>query len=196
MCSIDAPPAAYRQLPALARASIAARLQDPSVGSRLASLLPENIDPALMEPRASFVTLTEAEQLRGCIGSLEARRPLALDVMHNAIGAAFRDPRFLPLNADEFDAIHISVSVLSPLQAMQARDVAQLLNALRPGKDGLLLGTADGRHRATFLPSVWQQLPQPADFVGRLLQKAGLPADYHGPIRAERYTVSEHREAV
>lgn len=114
--------------------------------------------------------------LRGCVGTLEASEPLAVAVADSAVGAAFRDPRFPALEAGELAQVHISISVLDRPQALPARDRAQLLSALRPGRDGLIL--EHGTHRATFLPQVWEQLPDPADFIARLLEKAGLPADY------------------
>lgn len=141
----------------------------------------------LRAPRATFVTLHEDGELRGCIGTLEAYRPLVEDVANNAFSAAFRDPRFEPLHTDEFPRLDIHISVLGLPQPMKFRDEADLLAQLRPGIDGLIL-TASG-HRGTFLPSVWESLPHPEDFLRHLKRKAGLPAYYWSPeIQVQRYT--------
>ena len=150
-------------------------------------------------PGASFVTLTSGRApggaLRGCIGSLEARRPLREDVEANAVSAALHDPRFAPLSARELDDTVVEVSVLSAPAALPAADEAELLARLRPGVDGVVL-SACGR-RATFLPQVWEQLPDPADFLARLRRKAGLPADYWGrDVVVETYTVTAWQEAA
>lgn len=150
-------------------------------------------------PGASFVTLTSGRApggaLRGCIGSLEARRPLRADVEANAVAAALHDPRFAPLTARELDDTVVEVSVLSAPAALPAADEAELLARLRPGVDGVVL-SACGR-RATFLPQVWEQLPDPADFLARLRRKAGLPADYWGrDVVVETYTVTAWQEAA
>ena len=149
--------------------------------------------PWLDEPGATFVTLTQAGALRGCIGSLEASRPLALDVRENALAAAFRDPRFKPLTAAEFPAVAIEVSLLSALEPLPLEDERALREQLRPGVDGLVLDF--GHHRGTFLPQVWEQLPDPADFLLNLKRKAGLPPDFWEPgMRLSRYTVTQWRE--
>ena len=141
----------------------------------------------LRVPRATFVTLEENGELRGCIGTLEAHRPLVADVADNAFNAAFRDPRFPPLMSEELDSLDIHISVLSPPAPMHFCDEADLLAQLRPGIDGLIL-TASG-HRGTFLPSVWVSLPKAEDFLRHLKRKAGLAADFWSPeIRVERYT--------
>lgn len=140
---------------------------------------PLNLDavPApLRETGACFVTLNKAGRLRGCIGSPEARQPLARDVSENAYRAAFRDPRFAPLAADEADALNIHISVLSAARPMTFSDEADLLAQLRPGRDGLIIG--DKGRRALFLPSVWAQLPDPHMFLNHLRAKAGLAADH------------------
>jgi AmmeMemoRadiSam system protein A len=124
---------------------------------------------------ASFVTLTIDGQLRGCIGSIEPRRPLALDVQENALGAAFRDPRFPPLSRRELDDVHIEVSVLTIPQSLAYHDSGDLLTKLRPHVDGVIIQR--GWHRATFLPQVWEKLATPREFVGSLCLKAGLPSD-------------------
>lgn len=141
---------------------------------------------ALQAPGASFVTLHEHQQLRGCIGSLEPHQALALDVADNAFNAAFRDSRFTPLCADEFDALELDISLLTPAEELQFDSEQDLLRQLNPGKDGLILA-APG-HRGTFLPVVWESLPEPRAFLRHLKQKAGLPADYwSAQIQVQRY---------
>lgn len=130
----------------------------------------------LLSPGASFVTLTKGGQLRGCIGSLEAIRPLLEDVAHNAYSAALHDPRFNPVEVEELAAVELSISVLTEPQAVVAESEVQLLAALQPGIDGVII--EEGRHRATYLPSVWAQLPDPVDFVRELKRKAHLPTTY------------------
>lgn len=130
----------------------------------------------LTEKRASFVTLQLNGQLRGCIGSLEAYQPLVKDIAHNAYAAAFSDPRFSPLTAAEFAQIDIHLSILSKPQPLPCNSEADLLAKLRPGIDGLII-EASGQ-RATFLPSVWESLSSPNDFVHHLKLKAGLPVNY------------------
>ncbi len=117
--------------------------------------------------------------MRGCIGSLEASQPLATAVADAAHGAAFRDPRFARLQAHELDDISIEISVLSAMEPLPVSNRAELLAALQPLHDGLLL--QEGQLRATFLPQVWRQLPDPDDFFNHLLTKAGLPVGYWSP---------------
>ena len=141
----------------------------------------------LMLQRSSFVTLTADAQLRGCIGSLEAHRPLADDVCHNAWAAAFRDPRFPPVSAAELPGMDIQVSVLSEAELLQFQSEDVLSGMLRPGIDGLII--EDKSSRGTFLPSVWESLPDPGDFLQHLKLKAGLPAGYWSDtVRVWRYT--------
>ncbi len=130
----------------------------------------------LLLPGASFVTLTKGGQLRGCIGSLEAIRPLLEDVAHNAYSAALHDPRFNPVEVEELAAVELSISVLTEPQTVVAESEAQLLASLEPGVDGVII--EEGHHRATYLPSVWTQLPDPVDFIRELKRKAHLPAAY------------------
>jgi AmmeMemoRadiSam system protein A len=173
------------KLLALARAAIAVGRDAPWLGPDLAGL-----PPALRAPGASFVTLHRHGELRGCIGSLEPHRPLAEDVAGNARAAAFMDPRFPPVGRDEVAGLELEISVLSPLTPLAAASEAELLAALRPGTDGLVL--VEGARRATFLPAVWRQLPEPRSFLAHLKHKAGLPADHWSPaIRFLRYTVEE-----
>lgn len=151
------------------------------------AVAPENYSPALRDAGAAFVTLHQTGQLRGCIGSLEARQALVLDVADNAWAAAFRDPRFPPVTSDDIAELDIHISVLSPATPMQFESEADLLAQVRPGVDGLVL-EASGR-RGTFLPSVWEQLPRPEEFLQHLKLKAGLPADYwSATLRISRYT--------
>lgn len=136
---------------------------------------------------ASFVTLHRHGELRGCIGSLEAHQPLLEDVAHNAFAAAFSDPRFPPLKESEMSDLEIHISLLSPARPMAFQSETDLLQQLRPGVDGLVL--EEGRHRGTFLPSVWEQLPAPELFLRHLKQKAGLPPDYWSDtLQVSRYT--------
>lgn len=156
-------------LPPLARAAIAARLglgEPPAITA---------LDARLLAPGASFVTLELADRLRGCVGSLEALRPLADDVRSNAVAAAFEDPRFPPLTEDELPGIGLEVSVLGPLVEIRARDQEELSPQLRPGVDGVVLAVGD--RRATFLPQVWRSLPDPVEFVDHLRRKAGIGDD-------------------
>ena len=147
----------------------------------------------LLQPGATFVTLTENGQLRGCIGTLEARRPLGEDVCANARAAAFRDPRFTPLNRDEFTRIHIEVSLLTPAQQISFTDEEDALRQLRPDIDGVILEA--GQRRATFLPQVWESLSEPRQFMAELKHKAGLPHDYwNNGIKLSCYTVQKWKE--
>lgn len=149
--------------------------------------------PELAKPGATFVTLTQQGQLRGCIGSLEAHRALATDVAENAIAAAFRDPRFAPLRTDELSRTRVEVSLLAPAEPFIVIDEADALKRLRPGIDGLIL--SHGLHRATFLPQVWEALPEPQRFMAQLKLKAGLPADFWDDrIALARYTVQKWTE--
>ncbi len=140
----------------------------------------------LTREAASFVTLKTAGSLRGCIGTLEAVRPLIEDVNINAFAAAFRDPRFPPLTEEELDELDISISVLSSPEAMSFRSEQDLLDQLRAGIDGLIL--EEGHHRGTFLPAVWESLPEPQSFFRQLKLKAGLRADHwSSTLRVFRY---------
>lgn len=144
----------------------------------------------LQEYGATFVTLTRCGQLRGCIGSLQAHRPLVEDVCRNACAAAFQDPRFAPLGRDELESVCCEVSLLSPAEPIAFKDEKDALAQLRPGMDGVILEY--GRHRSTFLPQVWEQLPDPCQFMVHLKRKAGLPDDFwNDDIRLSRYTVTK-----
>ena len=149
-----------------------------------------SLPPSVQELGATFVTLQLHGRLRGCVGSFERSRPLAEDVARNAYSAAFRDYRFSPLSAAELSDIEIHISVLTPLEPMNVGSREDLLRQLRPGLDGLLL--EDTTHRATFLPQVWESLPEPESFLGELLAKAGLPRDFwSGTLSFHRYGVEE-----
>ena len=166
-------------LVALARAAIEEKLLDRAAARFEASWLER--------PGATFVTLLKCGELRGCIGSLEATRPLAQDVAENALAAAFRDPRFPELTAAEWPACQIEVSLLSAPKPIRFTNEADLLGQICAGDDGLIL-EAEGR-RATFLPQVWQGVPDKRAFLGELLRKAGLPVD----TRLESCTISRYR---
>jgi AmmeMemoRadiSam system protein A len=143
-------------------------------------------DAVLVEPGASFVTITKTGNLRGCIGTLEANQPLLLDVAANAGNAAFRDPRFTPINTEDWAKCDFSISVLTTPEIITIASEAELCEKLRPGTDGLIISWE--RHRATYLPSVWEQLPDPVDFVRELKKKAGLSADFwSSAMRCETY---------
>ena len=148
---------------------------------------------ALDQPGASFVTLTRQGDLRGCIGSPAAPRPLGLDVRENALAAAFRDPRFAPLAVEEFEHTRVEVSLLTPAMAISFRDEADFLAQLRPGVDGIVFQY--GRHRSTFLPQVWESLPEPQQFMQQLKRKAGLPPNFwHEAVSIARYEVTKWKE--
>jgi AmmeMemoRadiSam system protein A len=151
-------------------------------------------EPWLLAPGACFVTLTLGGRLRGCIGSVRAARPLLDDLRGNARAAALADPRFPPLTGAELSAVRVEVSLLSPPTELVAASEADVLAALRPGIDGLILETDGGAH-ATFLPQVWESLSTPRAFLSQLKLKAGLPASFWSPeIRLLRYTVVKWQE--
>jgi AmmeMemoRadiSam system protein B/AmmeMemoRadiSam system protein A len=168
-----------------ARAAIARRLGVPSATAPHA--------PFLDEPGATFVTLKTERQLRGCVGSLAARRPLGDDVRANAQAAAFDDPRFPPLARVEYDALEVEVSVLSASTPLVVASEQELHAQLRPGIDGVTLQWR-GR-RGTFLPQVWESLSDPREFITQLKYKAGLPLDFWSPdLEISRYTVEKFIE--
>ncbi len=149
---------------------------------------PDAYPPELKEQRATFVTLRRAGKLRGCLGGLVASRPLVADVAHSAFGAAFRDSRFPSIEADELAELEIHVSILSPLEPLSAPDEEALLNAIRPGVDGLVV--RDRAQQGIFLPAVWESLPEPSAFWSELKRKAGLPVDsWSSRWEIFRYTV-------
>lgn len=180
----------YRDtLVATARRSIRCGLEQ---GCALEPLL-EEVPAPLIELGACFVTLHLDRQLRGCIGSLEAARPLIEDVAFNAHAAAFRDPRFPALRAFEFEHLQLDISVLTPAVSLAFTSEADLLEKLRVGVDGLILEL--GERRGTFLPSVWEALPDPVQFLRELKRKAGLPADFwRDDLKVWRYTTESIAE--
>ena len=149
--------------------------------------------PALHLPGATFVTLTREGELRGCIGSLEAYRPLDQDVRENARAAAFRDPRFAPLSERELAATRVEVSLLAPAEPIRFATEEDAVRQLRPGIDGVILESE--RHRGTFLPQVWESLPDPRQFMSELKRKAGLAEDFWSKdLRLHRYEVQKWSE--
>ena len=171
-------------LRAVAREAIEFRLREGREPETDVSRYP----PHLRETRATFVTLRREGKLRGCVGTLEAVRPLVVDVAHNAWAAAFRDPRFPPLEAAEREGLDVHLSILRPAEPLDFGSEEDLLGQLRPGVDGLIL--EEGGRRGTFLPAVWESLPEPRAFLRELKRKAGLPADHWSDtLRAHRYTV-------
>jgi AmmeMemoRadiSam system protein B/AmmeMemoRadiSam system protein A len=167
----------------LARSSIRARLAGGTVA-------PPSEPLSMTRPGACFVTLKRNGQLRGCIGSPQAWRPLGEDVVDNAAKAAFQDPRFPPVTAEELDQLSLSVSVLTPPVPMRFTSEMDLLNQLRPGVDGLII--EDGGRRALFLPAVWEQLPDPAQFLAHLKAKAGMRVDHWSShFKASRFQAVE-----
>lgn len=156
-----------------------------------ANLISQN--PSLEQNGATFVTLFLNGELRGCIGSLEARRALLDDLILNAKAAAFEDPRFYPLTQEEFEKVHIEVSLLTPSEPVAYVDTDDLKSKISLGQDGIIL-ELNGR-RATFLPQVWEQLPEFEQFFAHLCQKAGLGGDClekHPLIR--RYRVHKYTQ--
>ena len=158
-------------------------------GRRL-SVEPKHYPSALQEHRATFVTLHKAGELRGCIGTLEPYQALICDVAEHAHQAAFADPRFPPVVSVEVEQLTIHVAVLSPPERLHFGSEQDLLRQLRPNIDGLIL--QEGRQRGTFLPAVWESLPEPEDFWRHLKQKAHLPMDYWSDtLQVWRYYTEE-----
>ena len=180
-----------RKLLQIARQSISAAL-----GVSAESRAPVAEESWLRESRASFVTLMQSGELRGCVGALEAQRPLAQDVAENARAAAFEDARFKPLTPDEFGHVDIEVSLLSTPKRLAFEHHAELIARLRPGVDGIILEQGEEGKRATFLPQVWEGLPDPEQFIAHLRQKAGIAQSTDiRRCRVKRYTVLKWREA-
>jgi AmmeMemoRadiSam system protein A len=179
-------------LPAIVRAIITKQLG-------IAATIPKTTEhPWLNDPAATFVTLKQGGELRGCIGSLKARYPLMDDLQNNAISAAFHDPRFPPLSKDELDQTEIEVSLLSEPEPVTFSDEADALSQLKPDIDGIIFEC--GGYRSTFLPQVWEKLPSPELFMAHLKQKAGLAPDFWSDevliyrYSVEKFTESEHAE--
>jgi len=170
---------------ALARAAVATALGQPTAADDRAKWL--------HEPGATFVTLTQNGALRGCIGSLMPYRSLLDDVRANAVAAALHDPRFMPLARHELPITQVEVSLLSPLQTLHFESEADALAQLRPHTDGVVFQYRD--RRSTFLPQVWEQLPDARTFMAQLKRKAGLAADFWAPdVQLQRYTVAKYKE--
>lgn len=178
----DLTAAEQRRLLVIARSSIYAGPEDYQAGGRVV----DGLTPALREMRAVFVTLTQRSRLRGCIGTIEPVAALATAVADSAHSAAYRDPRFPQMRTEELAQTAVEISVLTAKEPLAATSRDALLAELRPGIDGLLL--EDGGHRSTFLPKVWEQLPDAREFLDHLLAKAGLPASHWSPtLRVHRY---------
>jgi len=163
-------------------------------GHRLERLDLDGLPDALKQPGVAFVTLTEEGELRGCIGALEPYQPLAEDVCEHAAAAATQDWRFEPVRPHEVARIHIEISRLTVPQPLAYAGPVDLLTKLRPGIDGVVI--KDGGRRATFLPQVWEKLPDAADFLNQLCQKMGAAPDLwrRKPLTALTYQVEEFQE--
>jgi AmmeMemoRadiSam system protein A len=180
-----------RQLLALARRSIELGLAE----GKLWPYPQPELPPELGALRSTFVTLRIEGALRGCCGSIESQRPLAEDLWRNAWASAFSDPRFPSLTPQEYPGIDVHVSVLTQLEQVPVSSETQLLEALRPGIDGVLLRLHDAQ--VTFLPAVWQQLPSPREFLRQLKLKAGWPAEFWSPdIKSYRYATESFGERL
>ncbi|MEA3287396.1 MAG: AmmeMemoRadiSam system protein A [Candidatus Marinimicrobia bacterium] len=159
------------------------------------SVTMSDYSPHLKKPGAAFVTLEKHGQLRGCIGSVEAYRPLVEDVAENAWNAAFRDPRFGSVTHSELHQLHFDISVLTKPQSMQFDSEEDLKQQIVPWEDGLIL--RDGYHRGLFLPAVWEKLPDIDTFLSHLKQKAGLPSGYWSDkLQIERFYSFEFGDNV
>ena len=177
---------AARTLLPIARASIASQLGKTQAADESAAWL--------REQGATFVTLNLQKKLRGCIGSLQAHRPLLDDIKANAQAAAFRDPRFKPLTVAEFEQIEVEVSWLSALSAVSHTDEASALAQLTPHVHGVIFQY--GHHRSTYLPQVWESFADPVMFMATLKQKAGLPPNFWEPgVKLHTYTVAKFKES-
>jgi len=174
----------------LARESIEAAVR----GERLPPLDLEDLPPRLREPGVVFVTLTRYGALRGCVGGLEPRLPLAEDVREHAVAAALQDYRFPPVQEVELPEIEIEISRLTPARPVHYETPQELVERLRPGVDGVVL--KDGARRATFLPQVWEKIPEPTEFLNHLCQKMGAPPDLWKQKHLEvlTYEVEEFHE--
>jgi AmmeMemoRadiSam system protein A len=183
-------------LVALARQTIARHLGLPVAPADEAALAQQLQAASLQQHCGTFVTLKIHGDLRGCIGSLIGTDTIVEGVRENAINAAFGDPRFPPLSSSEFDAVEVEVSVLTEPQPLEYSDAADLLAKLRPGVDGLII--RQGLAGATFLPQVWEQLPDPQQFLAHLCLKAGLAMDawQRGTLSVMTYQVQYFEEGL
>jgi AmmeMemoRadiSam system protein A len=176
------------------RGDIVLRIAREAIAHALGADAPPRLPqaPWLDAPGCSFVTLRRDGELRGCIGSLEAHRPLGEDIAGNAVAAALRDGRFAPVTAGELASLEVEVSLLGPSEPIDCVDELDAIGKLRPGVDGVVI--AFGSKHATFLPQVWESLPDASLFLRELKRKAGLPADFwHPELRLSRYGVEKHR---
>jgi hypothetical protein len=182
-----------RLLQVAAQSVAAAAANEPAVHEQLDAA---HYPPALRERWATFVTLRRHGELRGCRGTVVAEEPLIVNVARSARSAARADERFAPVSMHELDSINLHVAILHPPQPMDFESEADLLARLRPGRDGVILSL--GSRQGLFLPAVWCMLPEPATFLDRLKQKAGLPPGFWSvDLRAARFTVEEmHGEVV
>jgi AmmeMemoRadiSam system protein A len=178
----------------LARHTLSEKLAKQLSQNEIDSLKSALTDPCFNSSYGTFVTLTIAGQLRGCIGNLTSNESLASGVRRNAINAAFHDPRFAPLSPSELECVSIEVSILSEPRPLDYREGADLLKKLRPNIDGVIL--RKDLSSATFLPQVWEQLPQPQDFLTHLCLKAGLAADawQQSELKVSTYQVQYFEE--
>ncbi len=162
--------------------------------AKITPIILENLSPILQQDGASFVTLTKHGELRGCIGSLQAYQPLALDVQEHAIASALHDYRFPKVIPSELQEIAIEISRLTPPIEIEYEQPQELLELLRPGVDGVIL--QDGSKQATFLPQVWEKLPEPEEFLAHLCLKMGAKADLwqRRLIKVSTYQVEEFSE--
>ena len=167
-----------------------------AAGRPLPRLELSSLPPHLQEEGAAFVTLTRQGRLRGCIGALQASQPLALDVQEHAAAAAVEDYRFPPVRPEEVALLEIEISRLTPLQELEYTDAKDLLQKLRPRVDGVVL--RHGFQRATFLPQVWADIPDPADFLTQLCYKMGAPGDLwqREHLQVQTYQVEEFKEQI
>lgn len=171
-----------RLLAELARQAVVHRLETGE-----APPVPRNLPEPLRQARAAFASLHHGEQLRGCMGTLIGRKPLIEQAQESAIEAAVADPRFEPVSRAELDRLTLNASVLTEPEQLWVSSEAELLERLRPGEDGLIL--KDGHRQATFLPAVWEHLPEPREFIAHLKAKAGLRPDHWSPdMQVARYT--------
>ncbi len=192
MSSIDPPPLTTEERRGLLRVARESIAHGVEYGYPL-TVDPFQFSTPLQAPRATFVTLKRNGNLRGCIGALQASRSLVQDVAHNAYAAAFQDPRFPRLAAEEYPELDIHIAVLGDPEPLAAHDERELAQRLRPGKDGVIL--EEGQRRATFLPAVWKQIADPVAFLRELKQKAGLAPDYWSDtLKAYRYTAESFPE--
>lgn len=163
-------------------------------GGELTPIDHSSVDEVLLRNGASFVTLTRNGVLRGCIGTLEAHQPLVDDVRDHAVAAALQDYRFPPVNPDELKEIQIEISCLTQPEELSYLNTENLLKTLRPGIDGVIL--QEGTRRATFLPQVWEKIPDPGEFLSNLCYKMGVSPDLwlRKKLRVWTYQVDEFHE--